>query len=163
MPLRYLMSRDEVERRAGAAPTTNEAALSRSSTPSTFVSKSCSPLLSRSGSGAPNLLRGVQNKGETYTSSGICQERQITGFLRDARSQKRRKFCPQHFASLSCSAQALGNHPWPPVERMRSTHGRIYGVPENKLRDTTASPTRIWPPRTILHRRPPRCTKKRTT
>jgi hypothetical protein len=27
-----------------------------------------------------------------------------------------------------CSVQALGGHPWPPVERMRSTHGRIHGV-----------------------------------
>jgi len=31
---------------------------------------------------------------------------------------------------IPCSAQALGVHPWPPVERMRSTHGRIHGGPE---------------------------------
>jgi len=31
-----------------------------------------------------------------------------------------------------CSAQALGDRPWLPVERMRSTHGRIQSGPENK-------------------------------
>jgi Alternate to MurJ len=30
------------------------------------------------------LISGPYKAGETYTSNGICQERQITGFLRDA-------------------------------------------------------------------------------
>ena len=38
-----------------------------------------------------------------------------------------------------CSAQAQGDHSWSPVERMRSTHGRIHGVPKN------AVPLRIHP------------------
>jgi hypothetical protein len=46
-------------------------------------------------------------QGETYTSSGICQERQITGFLRDAGLQKRRKFA-------------------------RNVQGWIHSGPENK-------------------------------
>jgi hypothetical protein len=57
---------------------------------------------------------------------------QTTGFLRDARSQKRRKFARSIALCYPCSAQAQGNHPWLPVERMRSTHGRICSGPENK-------------------------------
>ena len=72
------------------------------------------------------------------------------------RGQKRRKFFPQHCASLysalrasplacssgpptraffdakrrsPCFAQAQGDRTWSSVERMRSTHGRIYGSP----------------------------------
>jgi hypothetical protein len=37
---------------------------------------------------------GREKQGETYTSNGICQERQITGFL-SAAEQKRRKFFPK--------------------------------------------------------------------
>jgi hypothetical protein len=39
----------------------------------------------------------------------------------------------------SCSAQALGVPPCTPVERMRSTHGRLYAVPEH---DYACSP--LW-------------------
>jgi hypothetical protein len=42
-----------------------------------------------------------QKQGETYTSSGIFNGLKITGFPRDAGSQKRGKFYPQHCAVLS--------------------------------------------------------------
>jgi drug/metabolite transporter (DMT)-like permease len=40
------------------------------------------------------------------------------------RIAKPRKFLPQHCAVLPCFAQALCDHAWSPVERMRSTQGR---------------------------------------
>jgi hypothetical protein len=66
----------------------------------------------------------------------------LSGRSTIARAQK---VFPQHCAALPCFAQAQGVLPWPPVERMRSTHGRIhrgpgdkwrftlYGVPENNI------------------------------
>jgi hypothetical protein len=70
--------------------------------------------------------------GETYMSSGICQDGKSLAFwvMHDCKS-------PESFArSIAlrdpCSAQAQGLHRCAPVERMRSTQGRIHGVAENK-------------------------------
>jgi hypothetical protein len=49
--------------------------------------------------------------------------------MQDRRSAE--SFCRSIALRYPCSAQALGVHPWPPVERMRSTQGRIHAVPRN--------------------------------
>jgi hypothetical protein len=78
------------------------------------------------------VVRGVKNTGETYTSSGICQDGKTPAFcaLRDRNSAE--SFSRSIALCCPCFAQALGDHSWSPVERMRSTHGRVYGVAENK-------------------------------
>jgi hypothetical protein len=71
-------------------------------------------------------------QGETYTSSGICHDGKSPAFcaLQDCKSAE--SFSRSIALCCPCFAQALGDHPGSPVERMRSTHGRIYSGPENK-------------------------------
>jgi hypothetical protein len=71
-------------------------------------------------------------QGEAYTSSGICHDGKSPAFcaLQDRKSTE--SFAHSIALCSPCFAQTQGIRPWTPVERMRSTHGRIHGDPDNK-------------------------------
>jgi hypothetical protein len=59
------------------------------------------------------LFSGACKQGETYASSGFARTRKIIGFLRDAASQKRRKFARNvrgwiHSGPDRCGARLSG-------------------------------------------------------
>jgi hypothetical protein len=72
---------------------------------------------------------GREKQGETYTSSGICHDGKSPAFRAKQDRESAESFS-RSIALRSCFAQAQGRHPGPPVERMRSTQGRIYSGPE---------------------------------
>jgi hypothetical protein len=84
------------------------------------------------------VLRGTNPypfRGSSKTGLVACGERGLPGIgkppafcaMQDRKSAE--SFCRSIALCCPCSPQALGGHPSPPVERMRSTQGRIYAVP----------------------------------
>jgi hypothetical protein len=70
--------------------------------------------------------------GSAHALSGICNGLQITGFLRDAGSQKRRKFRPEPPGVRRMRRTGVqGWTPWACAEH-GSVAQWIHGVPENK-------------------------------
>jgi hypothetical protein len=83
------------------------------------------PRISCARPGGSLCFPGRTKQGETDTSSGICHDGKSPAFCALHDSKSAESFVRSISLRYPCSAQALGNHPWSPAERMRSAHGRI--------------------------------------
>jgi hypothetical protein len=83
--------------------------------------------------------------GKSQAFCALHDRKSAESFARSIALRSIRRFAPHSSLKLGaalqaffdaarrspCSAQALGDHPWSPVERMRSTHGWIHGDPKS--------------------------------
>ncbi len=79
----------------------------------------------------------ISFSGREKHGRGACAERELPWTVNPRLSArctiaKAQKVFPAALRFASCSAQARGGRHWPPVERMRSTQGRIDAVPKRK-------------------------------
>jgi hypothetical protein len=90
---------------------------------SAFVTRHVRGTRSSVGDGSPRRFEGREKQGETYTSSGICQDGKSPAFWAKQNSESPESLSRSIALRCPCSAQARGSHPCLPVERMRSTQG----------------------------------------
>jgi hypothetical protein len=86
--------------------------------------------VARTKSGTTFVVRGVQNTGSSHATSGICQDGKSLAFRGKHDSESPKSFARSIALCFHASRKPGVTIPWLPVERMRSTQGRLHGGPE---------------------------------
>jgi hypothetical protein len=87
--------------------------------------------VSAEGLGGIRIDRGVQNRARRIRRTGFARKGKSLAFCAMQDGKSAESFARSIALRSPCFAQAQGIRPWTPVERMRSTQGRIHGGPGN--------------------------------
>jgi hypothetical protein len=81
--------------------------------------------------GSLSHLTGRATGRDVYVERDLTRNGKSLAFCVKQDSENAESFARSIALCCPCFAQARGDHPWSPVERMRSTHGWLHGVPES--------------------------------